>query len=144
MVSIPHIQPKRKFRLAPLHQPVELSVQVLVPLKPELLPYQGFGVVQEHTKEGDEWTIRELFTGCRLLHEVIEAQESLPASFHVDTPFRGLFACWFGEVAGCASLNQRVEGRVSLITPHDSINGVIPYLVLDHRMYPASVPWIRG
>ena len=73
MISVPHVQSKRKFRLAPLHQPVELPVQVLVPLKPELLPDKGFRVVQEYTKEGDERAVGELFTGRCLLHEVVQA-----------------------------------------------------------------------
>ena len=144
VVAVPDIQAETQLRVTPLHHPIEFAIEVFIALEPEALPDQHLRVAQQHTQELDQCPIDKGSACTGALEVEVELTERSPGALHIDTLFDRFTAAVFAEAAWRLPLNHAVERTIALVTPHDPVDIVVPALILNQGVPPASVGRVRG
>ena len=139
VVAIPHVEPELQRRIAPLDEPVQLAVQVLVAADPVPLEQQEVGVVEQHAKPGDQRAVGEVLARARLPEVVVEQAARPPRGFRIDATGRHGSQAVPAEAPRSHPGDQLVEWAPSLVAPHDAVDVVAPAVVLDERVPPGPV-----
>src|SRR5438034_1041446 len=122
VIAIPDVEAKRQVCITPLHNPIKLPVQILVPFEPESLPNENFRIAQQHTQKLDERAIDKLRARARLLEIRIDFLEGHFRALDVNVPLDSLVAARRTETARCFAGNQSVKWALALIAPHDTVD----------------------
>ena len=139
VVAVPHVEPELERRIAPLDEPVQLSVQVLVALHPVPLQQQELGIVEQDAEAGDERAVREMLSRARLPEIVVEGRARPPPALGIDPGPVQASQTVRAEASRRHPGHEPVQRAPALVAPHDAVDVVAAAVILDERVPPPPV-----
>src|SRR6266567_5049998 len=98
------------FVIDPLHRSVDIPINLLLAIGPELLPRKYLRVVQQQSPERHKIAIARTLILPRSKHKLIQLDEALPSSLDCDSAFFSLLPAM---LAKAGDLRATVEPAVT-------------------------------